>query len=80
MVFVGDMLFMLDVGIVCCDFLGGNVYELFYFICKLLDLLGEIWFFMCYDYLFEGWGLVWEMMVCDECNCNIYVYDGVIEV
>lgn len=28
-VFVGDIFFMLDSGIVCCDFFGGSVGELY---------------------------------------------------
>lgn len=79
-VFVGDMLFMLDVGMVCCDFFGGNVGMLYQLICCLLDFLLCMQFYMCYDYLFVGCEVICYIMVVEQCCVNIYVCDGVIEV
>lgn len=62
-VFVGDMLFMLDVGSVCVDFFGGDVNVFYCSMCRLLDLLGEMWMFVCYDYLLVGCDLCWEIIV-----------------
>ncbi|CAJ0814470.1 putative metallo-hydrolase [Ralstonia wenshanensis] len=78
-VFVGDTLFMPDVGTARCDFPGGNAHELFHSIRKLLDLPGETRLFMCHDYPPEGRGPAWETTVRDERNRNIHVHDGVTE-
>ena len=78
-VFVGDTLFMPDVGTARCDFPGGNAHELCHSIRKLLDLPGETRLFMCHDYPPEGRGPAWETTVRDERNRNIHVHDGVTE-
>lgn len=78
-VFVGDTLFMPDVGTARCDFPGGNAHELYRSIRKLLDLPGETRLFMCHDYPPEGRGPAWETTVRDERNRNIHVHDGVTE-
>ena len=78
-VFVGDTLFMPDVGTARCDFPGGNAHELFHSIRKLLDLPDETRLFMCHDYPPEGRGPAWETTVRDERNRNIHVHDGVTE-
>lgn len=78
-VFVGDTLFMPDVGTARCDFPGGNAHELFHSIRKLLDLPGETRLFMCHDYPPEGRGPAWETTVRDERNRNIHLHDGVTE-
>lgn len=49
-VFVGDILFMLDYGIVRCDFFGGDVVMFYMLIQFIFVLFDEMWFFMCYDY------------------------------
>lgn len=78
-VFVGDTLFMPDVGTARCDFPGGNAHELYRSIRKLLDLPGETRLFMCHDYPPEGRGPAWETTVRDERNRNVHVHDGVTE-
>ena len=78
-VFVGDTLFMPDVGTARCDFPGGNAHELYHSIRKLLDLPGETRLFMCHDYPPEGRGPAWETTVRDERNRNIHAHDGVTE-
>lgn len=78
-VFVGDTLFMPEVGTARCDFPGGNAHELYRSIRKLLDLPGETRLFTCHDYPPEGRGPAWETTVRDQRNRNIHVHDGVTE-
>lgn len=78
-VFVGDTLFMPDVGTARCDFPGGDAHTLYRSIRKLLDLPSETRLFMCHDYPPEGRGPAWETTVRDQRNRNIHVHDGVTE-
>lgn len=78
-VFVGDTLFMPDVGTARCDFPGGNAHELYRSIRKLLDLPGDTRLFMCHDYPPEGRGPMWETTVHAQREGNIHVHDGVSE-
>ncbi|WP_416046719.1 MBL fold metallo-hydrolase [Cupriavidus basilensis] len=78
-VFVGDTLFMPDVGTARCDFPGGNAHELYRSIRKLLDLPGDTRLFMCHDYPPEGRGPTWETTVQGQREGNIHVHDGVSE-
>lgn len=78
-VFVGDTLFMPDVGTARCDFPGGDAHALYRSIRKLLDLPGDTRLFMCHDYPPEGRGPAWETTVGEQRKCNIHVHDGVSE-
>ncbi|QOT79393.1 MBL fold metallo-hydrolase [Cupriavidus basilensis] len=78
-VFVGDTLFMPDVGTARCDFPGGNAHALYRSIRKLLDLPGDTRLFMCHDYPPEGRGPTWETTVSAQREGNIHVHDGVSE-
>lgn len=78
-VFVGDTLFMPDVGTARCDFPGGNAHELYRSIRKLLDLPAETRLFMCHDYPPQGRGPAWEATVRDQRTSNIHMHDGVTE-
>lgn len=78
-VFVGDTLFMPDVGTARCDFPGGNAHELYGSIRKLLDMPSETRLFMCHDYPPEGRGPAWEATVGDQRARNIHMHDGVTE-
>ncbi|MFM0328046.1 MBL fold metallo-hydrolase, partial [Caballeronia glebae] len=78
-VFVGDTLFMPDVGTARCDFPGGDAHELFYSIRKLLDLPLNTRLFMCHDYPPEGRRPAWETTVRAQRDGNIHVHDGVSE-
>lgn len=78
-VFVGDTLFMPDVGTARCDFPGGNAHELYRSIRKLLDLPGRTRLFMCHDYPPEGRDPAWEATVDEQRQRNIHVHDGVTE-
>jgi glyoxylase-like metal-dependent hydrolase (beta-lactamase superfamily II) len=78
-VFVGDTLFMPDVGTARCDFPGGDAHELYRSIRKLLDLPSNRRLFMCHDYPPEGRGPAWETTVRAQREGNIHVHDGVSE-
>lgn len=78
-VFVGDTLFMPDVGTARCDFPGGDARELYRSIRRLLALPPETRLYMCHDYPPEGRGPAWETTVQAQRDHNIHVHDGVSE-
>ena len=78
-VFVGDTLFMPDVGTARCDFPGGNAHTLYQSVRKLLSLPPETRLFMCHDYPPEGREAQWECTVADQRARNIHAHDGVSE-
>ena len=78
-VFVGDTLFMPDVGTARCDFPGGNAHTLYQSVRKLLSLPAETRLFMCHDYPPAGRAVAWQTTVADQRAKNIHVHDGVSE-
>ncbi len=78
-VFVGDTLFMPDVGTARCDFPGGNAHQLYASVRKLLALPGDIRLYMCHDYPPEGREARWVSTVAEQRASNIHVHDGVSE-
>lgn len=82
-VFVGDTLFMPDVGTARCDFPGGNAHALYRSVRKLLSLPPQTRLFMCHDYppLVDGQprAASWETTVAEQRRRNIHVHDGVSE-
>jgi glyoxylase-like metal-dependent hydrolase (beta-lactamase superfamily II) len=78
-VFVGDTLFMPDVGTARCDFPGGNAHMLYQSVRKLLSLPDETRLFMCHDYPPAGRVAAWQTTVADQRAHNIQVHDGVTE-
>lgn len=78
-VFVGDTLFMPDVGTARCDFPGGSARELYRSIHKLLALPGETRLFMCHDYPPGDRAEAWESTVAAQRAGNIHVRDGIDE-
>jgi glyoxylase-like metal-dependent hydrolase (beta-lactamase superfamily II) len=78
-VFVGDTLFMPDVGTARADFPGGDARTLYRSIRQLLDLPPDTRLFMCHDYPPAGRGPAWETTVADERARNVHVHDGVDE-
>ena len=82
-VFVGDTLFMPDVGTARCDFPGGNAHTLYRSVRKLLALPPQTRLFMCHDYppLVDGRprAVTWETTVAVQRERNIHVHDGVSE-
>ena len=78
-VFVGDTLFMPDVGTARCDFPGGDAHSLYRSMRRLLSLPAETRLFMCHDYPPEGRSALWETTVAEQRAGNIHVHDGVSE-
>jgi glyoxylase-like metal-dependent hydrolase (beta-lactamase superfamily II) len=78
-VFVGDTLFMPDVGTARCDFPGGDAHELYRSVRRLLDLPPQTRLFMCHDYPAQGRGPAWETTVAEQRAGNIHIHDGVSE-
>ena len=78
-VFVGDTLFMPDVGTARCDFPGGDAKTLFASVRKILNLPPETRLFMCHDYPPEGRPVAFETTVAAQRAGNIHVHDGIDE-
>ncbi len=78
-VFVGDTLFMPDVGTARCDFPGGDARTLYQSVRKLLSLPPETRLFMCHDYPPLGRATAWQTTVAEQRERNIHVHDGVSE-
>lgn len=78
-VFVGDTLFMPDVGTARCDFPGGDARALYKSVRKLLALPPGTRLFMCHDYPPNGRPVKWECTVADQRAHNIHVHDGISE-
>jgi glyoxylase-like metal-dependent hydrolase (beta-lactamase superfamily II) len=78
-VFVGDTLFMPDVGTARCDFPGGSAKSLFASVQKLLSLPHDTRLFMCHDYPPNDRPVAFESTVAEQRAKNIHVHDGVTE-
>ena len=79
MAFVGDTLFMPDVGTARADFPGGDAHKLYQSIHKLLALPPQTKVFVCHDYPPESRAAAWESTVAEQRAKNIHVHDGVSE-
>ena len=78
-VFVGDTLFMPDVGTARADFPGGDVHALYRSIHKLLALPMETKMFVCHDYPPASRAPQWQTTVREQRANNIHVHNGVTE-
>ncbi len=78
-VFVGDTLFMPDVGTARCDFPGGDSHQLYASMRRLLALPPRTRLFMCHDYPPEGRDVAFETTVAEQRARNIHVHDGIGE-
>lgn len=78
-VFVGDTLFMPDVGSARCDFPGGDAHQLYHSIQRILALPAETRLFLCHDYPPEGRAAQPMCTVADQRQRNIHVRDGISE-
>lgn len=79
-VFVGDTMFMPDVGSARCDFPGGCAATLYRSVRRLLALPPATRLFMCHDYPPAGREATWETTVAEQRAHNIHIHDGVTEV
>lgn len=78
-VFVGDTLFMPDVGTARCDFPGGCASMLYQSVQKLLALPPETRLFICHDYPPASRAARWEVTVGEQRAVNIHIHTGVSE-
>jgi len=78
-IFVGDTLFMPDVGTARCDFPGGNAHMLYQSIQKILAFPDSTRLFMCHDYPPDSRTALWETTVAAQRQHNIHVNDSIDE-
>jgi glyoxylase-like metal-dependent hydrolase (beta-lactamase superfamily II) len=78
-VFVGDTLFMPDVGTARADFPGGDAHALYRSIRQLLSMPPATRIFVCHDYPPKGREARWETTVAEQREKNLHVHDGVTE-
>jgi glyoxylase-like metal-dependent hydrolase (beta-lactamase superfamily II) len=78
-VFVGDTLFMPDVGTARADFPGGDAHTLYRSMRRILAMPPETRVYVCHDYPPNGREPAWETTVAEQRARNIHVRDGVSE-
>ncbi|MBX3617393.1 MBL fold metallo-hydrolase [Nitrosomonas sp.] len=76
-IFIGDTLFMPDVGTARADFPGGDAHQLFHSIQKLLSFPPTTRLFMCHDYPPDNRSPAWESTVAQQRAENIHVHEGI---
>jgi len=77
--FVGDTIFMPDIGTARVDFPGGDAQKLYASIRRILALPSETRLFMCHDYCPNDRKLEFETTVAVQRSDNIHVNDNVNE-
>jgi glyoxylase-like metal-dependent hydrolase (beta-lactamase superfamily II) len=78
-VFVGDTLFMPDVGSARCDFPGGDAHQLYQSVRRILTLPPQTRLFLCHDYPPDTRASQPMCTVADQRQGNIHVRDGITE-
>ena len=78
-IFVGDTLFMPDVGTARCDFPGGSASNLYRSIQSILKYPPSTKLYMCHDYPPNGRPPEYQSTVADQKKSNIHVHDGVTQ-
>ena len=78
-VFVGDTLFMPDVGSARADFPGGDAHQLYNSMRKLLTLPPETTMYVCHDYPPATRAARWKTTVAEQKAHNIHARDGISE-
>lgn len=76
-VFVGDTIFMPDVGTARCDFPGGSANDLYHSISKLLSLPDHTQIYICHDYPTQGRTYQCMTTVAEQKSSNIHVKNGI---
>ncbi len=76
-VFVGDTLFMPDVGTARADFPGGDAHALYRSTRRLLALPPDTRLFVCHDYPPADREPRWQTTVAEQRAHNIHVHDGI---
>ncbi len=78
-VFVGDTLFMPDVGSARADFPGGDARQLYRSMHRLLALPPQTTMYVCHDYPPVAREPRWQTTVAEQRANNIHVRDGISE-
>jgi glyoxylase-like metal-dependent hydrolase (beta-lactamase superfamily II) len=78
-VFVGDTLFMPDVGSARADFPGGDAHQLYRSMRRLLALPPETTMYVCHDYPPTDRPPQWQTTVAQQRASNIHARDGIDE-
>ena len=78
-IFVGDTLFMPDVGSARCDFPGGDAGLLYRSVQTLLAFPDETRLFMCHDYPPADRAAAWQTTVAAQRSNNIHLHSGISE-
>ena len=78
-VYVGDTLFMPDVGSARADFPGGDARQLYASMHRLLALPPETKMYVCHDYPPASRPARWQTTVAEQKARNIHVHDGIGE-
>ena len=78
-VFVGDTLFMPDVGTARADFPGGDAHQLYRSIQRILQLPPETAVYVCHDYPPASREPRWQTTVAEQRAHNIHVGGGIAE-
>ncbi len=76
-IFIGDTLFMPDVGTARCDFPGGDARKLYESIQKILRLGDDTRLYLCHDYPPEDREAQYCVTVKEQRQANIHVHDGI---
>lgn len=77
--FIGDTLFMPDVGSARCDFPGGDAHKLYASIQRLYALPARTRAFVCHDYPPAGRALRCETSIAEQRGHNIHLSDATTE-
>lgn len=77
--FVGDTLFMPDVGTARADFPGGDAAVLYRSIQRILSLPADTRIHVCHDYPPDGRAAAWMSTVAEQKAKNLHVRDGISE-
>ena len=78
-VFIGDTMFMPDVGTARCDFPGGCAAALYRSVRKLLELPPHTRLYTCHDYPPASRAPRWEATVAEQRADNIHIRHGISE-
>ncbi len=76
-IFVGDTIFMTDIGTARTDFPGGSADTLYNSIKKILSLPLNTKIYLCHDYPPSERDLCWLTSVSEQKNKNILIHDGI---
>lgn len=77
--FVGDTLFMPDLGTARCDFPGGSASQMYHSVRRILSVPPATRLFLCHDYPPAGRVARWETTVAEQRAHNIHLHDGITE-